>query len=101
MGYPLVDIELQDINFYTALEEAVTTYGNELYAFQVADNMLTLQGAPSTINAPNEELVNENLAEIVRLSNQYGTEAGVGGRVNYYKGTLQLYADQQNILLQV
>ena len=30
MGYPLVDIELQDINFYTAFEEAITTYGNEV-----------------------------------------------------------------------
>ena len=24
LGYPLVDIELQDINFFTAFEEAVT-----------------------------------------------------------------------------
>jgi len=37
LGYPLVEVELQDINFYTALEDAVTTYGNELYAYQVAD----------------------------------------------------------------
>ena len=27
LGYPLVDVELQNINFYTAFEEAVTTYG--------------------------------------------------------------------------
>jgi hypothetical protein len=29
LGFPLTDIELQDLNFYTAFEEAVTTYGNE------------------------------------------------------------------------
>jgi len=95
LGYPLVAIELQDINFYTAFEEAITTYGNELYANQVVDNMLSLQGAPSTIGAPNEELVQENLAEIVRLSNQYGTEAGVGGTITYHTGSIPLLPNQQ------
>ena len=28
LGYPLMDVELQDINIYAAFEEAVTTYGN-------------------------------------------------------------------------
>ena len=90
LGYPLVEIELQDINFYTAFEEAITTYGNELYAYQVADNLLTFQGATSSIGPANEELPQENLSEIVRLSNQYGTEAGVGGTVTYYTGSLNL-----------
>ena len=43
LGYPLVEIELQDLNFYTAFEEAITTYGNELYAYQVSDNLLTFK----------------------------------------------------------
>ena len=96
LGYPLVEVELQDVNFYTAFEEAITTYGNELYAYQVADNLLSFQGANSDIGAANEELVEENLSEIVRLSNQYGTEAGVGGKVTYHKGFLPLTASQQN-----
>ena len=95
LGYPLVEIELQDINFYTAFEEAITTYGNELYAYQVSDNLLTFQGATSSINPANEELPQENLSEIVRLSNQYGTEAGVGGTVTFYKGILPLEAGKQ------
>tara|TARA_R110000851_G_scaffold233189_1_gene385728 strand:- start:1549 stop:2697 length:1149 start_codon:yes stop_codon:yes gene_type:complete len=95
LGYPLVEIELQDLNFFTAFEEAITTYGNELYAYQVADNLLTFQGASSSINPANEELVQENLSEIVRLSNQYGTEAGVGGDVTYYKGILPLTSSVQ------
>jgi hypothetical protein len=95
LGYPLVEVELQDINFYTAFEEAITTYGNELYAYQVADNLLTFQGATSSIGPANEELVQENLSEIVRLSNQYGTEAGVGGTVSYYTGSLDLTSGQQ------
>lgn len=95
LGYPLVEVELQDINFYTAFEEAVTTYGNELYAYQVADNLLTFQGATSSIGPANEELPQENLAEVVRLSNQYGVEAGVGGNVTYYTGSLPLIQGKQ------
>ena len=95
LGYPLVEIELQDINFYTALEDAVTTYGNEIYAYQVADNLLSFQGNPLTIASPNNKLVQENLSNIVLLSNQYGTEAGVGGKVTYYSGSLDLIANQQ------
>jgi hypothetical protein len=96
LGYPLVEVELQDINFYTALEEAVTTYGNELYAYQVAENLLTFQGAPTTIAPGNNELVQENMAAVVRLSNQYGEEAGVGGTVTWRTGSLHLTASKQN-----
>ncbi len=48
LGYPLVEVELQDINFYTALEDAVTTYGNEMYAYQVADNLPTSRTSSSS-----------------------------------------------------
>ena len=47
LGYPIVDVELQDIQFYTALEEAVTTYGNEVYAYRVRQDYLTLEGGPT------------------------------------------------------
>ena len=84
LGYPIVEIELQDINFYAALEEAITTYGNELYAYQAQDNFLSLQGAPLTIDSPDTNLVQPNLATVVRLADQYGVEAGVGGTVTWY-----------------
>jgi hypothetical protein len=96
LGYPLTEIELQDINFYTALEDAVTTYGNELYAYQIADNLLSFQGNPTTIGPANGELVQENLSNVVLLSNQYGTEAGVGGTVTYHTGSITLNAGNQN-----
>lgn len=90
LGYPIVEIELQDINFYAALEEAITTYGNELYAYQAQDNFLSLQGAPLTIDSPDTNLVQPNLATIVRLADQYGVEAGVGGTVTWYSGSIDL-----------
>ena len=96
LGYPIVEIELQDINFYAAFEEAITTYGNELYAYQAQENFLSFQGAPLTIESANNSLPQPNLATIVRLADQYGVEAGVGGTVSYYSGSIQLTPGQQN-----
>ena len=96
LGYPLVEVELQDINFFTALEEAVTTYGNELYAYQVAENLLSFQGSTTQIAAPNDEVIQENMAAVIRLSQQYGVEAGVGGNVSWRTGSLLLLPNVQN-----
>jgi hypothetical protein len=95
LGYPLVEVELQDINFYTALEDAVTTYGNELYAYQVAENLLSFQGASQTIGPANNQVIQENMASVVRLSQQYGEEAGVGGTITYRSGSIQLQRGKQ------
>ena len=95
LGYPIVEVELQDLNFYAAFEEAITTYGNELYAFQVAENMLTFQGAPTSIPAPNNQLIQPNMAATIRVSHQYGTEAGVGGTVQYYTGSFDIVPGKQ------
>ena len=37
--------KLQDLNFYAAFEQAVTVYGNEVYAYQIKENYLALEGA--------------------------------------------------------
>ena len=39
LGYPLVDIELQSINFYSCFEEAINEYGAQLYNFQIINNL--------------------------------------------------------------
>ena len=95
MGYPIQEVELQDINFYTAFEEAVTTYGNELYAFKVRDNMLSLEGTPTGSNV-NQALITPSFANIVRLSQQYAEEAGTGGNVNWYSGSIALQPGVQD-----
>lgn len=94
LGYPIENIELQDINFWAGFEEATTIYGNELYAFQTRDNYLSLEGASTNTNV-NNSLITPSFETIVRLSQQYGEEAGVGGNVTYYKGLLPLVAGQQ------
>ena len=94
LGYPLADVELQSGSFYTAFEEAVTTYGNELYAYKVRENLLSLEGF-STSSVANKKKMVPNQANIVSISEQYGTEAGVGGSVTYYTGSLNLILNQQ------
>jgi hypothetical protein len=95
LGYPLINIELQDINFYTAFEEAVTTYGNEVYQYKVRENYLTMEGN-STDTPFNNALITPNLGSVIRLSQTYGTEAGAGGDVTYYTGSLSLIGGRQN-----
>ena len=89
LGYPLVDVELQDINFYAAFEEATTTYGNEVYAYQVAQNYLSLEGSPTGSNL-NNTLVKPNLGTVIRIADQYGVEAGAGGSVTWRTGSIAL-----------
>jgi hypothetical protein len=89
LGYPIQEVELQDINFYTAFEYAVTTYGNELYAFKVRDNLLNVEGLSTDVKL-NEAIITPNFANIVRLSQQYGEEAGVGGNITWYSASIPL-----------
>jgi len=89
LGYPIENVELQAVNFYTAFEEATTVYGNELYAYQLRDNYLSLEGVTQSIDV-NDSIITPSMANIVRLSQQYGEEAGVGGNVTWYNGRLTL-----------
>ena len=60
LGYPIVDIELQEYNFYAALEEAITVYANELYGFKIRDNYLSLEGVDSSTIDINNSIVVPN-----------------------------------------
>ena len=95
LGYPIMDVELQDLNFYTAFEEAITTYGNELYAYKVRENYLSIEGSPTASNL-NHELITPNFASVVRYSEQYGEEAGTGGTVTWYTGSISQSAGVQD-----
>jgi len=94
LGYPIVDIELQDIQFYTAFEEAVTVYGNEIYAYKVRENYLSLEGADDTVDI-NEKIITPTLARVIAISEQYGVEAGSGGNVDWYDGMIDLEEGKQ------
>jgi hypothetical protein len=98
LGYPITDIELQDLNFYTAFEEAITTYGQYLYQYEILENIGTFEGN-STGSAFNNQYVQPNLGNTIAIAEQYGTEAGSGGSINYKTGSIDLVAGQQNYSL--
>ena len=100
LGYPIVDIELQNLNFYAALEEAVTIYANELYAYQTRDNYLTLEGADSAKIDIEDTIVIPSLGRIIQMSEQYGVEAGTGGNVDWHKGSINLSSSVQDYNLE-
>ena len=89
LGYPLMDVELQDGNFFACFEEAVTTYGNEVFQYKIRENYLSLEGS-STGSSANSKIVNPTLDRVVNISKNYGTEAEVGGYVTRYTGSLAM-----------
>ena len=95
LGYPLMDVELQSGSFYACFEEAVTTYGNEVFQYKIRENYLNLEGA-STGSTVNNQLIDSNINRFVQIAKNYGTEAGVGGNVTKYSGSLAVTASQQS-----
>jgi hypothetical protein len=95
LGYPLVDVELQDINFYACFEEAVTAYGNEVYLYKIRENYLSLEGNP-TGSILNTEVITPTLGNEIRIAKTYGTEAGSGGDTEYYSGSIPLSTGVQD-----
>ena len=95
LGYPLVDIELQDVNFYACFEEAINEYGAQLYNFQIINNFHTLEGTPTGSNF-NNQLISPNLGGTINVSDQYGNETyGGGGDYEKLSGSLEVKRGQQ------
>jgi len=95
LGYPLMDVELQQQQMYACFEEAVTTYGNEVFQYKIRENYLNLEGS-TTGSSMNNQLTDPTLNRIVQISKHYGTEAGVGGNVTKYTGSITINKNQQN-----
>lgn len=96
LGYPIEEIELQLVHIYGAFEEAVSAYGKELYEYKIRENYISLEGAPTGSGNINTTLIQPNLGNIIRLAKDYGSEAGTGGNVTYYTGSINLTMLQQN-----
>ena len=94
LGFPLMDVELQSGSFFACFEEAITTYGNEVFQYKIRENYLNLEGS-STGSSMNNQLTDPTLNRIIQISQHYGTEAGVGGNVTKYSGSLQITSSKQ------
>jgi len=94
LGFPLMDVELNSGSFYACFEEAVTTYGNEVFQYKIRENYLSLEGS-TTGSSANNKIIDPTLDRVVNISKNYGTEAEVGGTVTRYTGSLALTASVQ------
>ena len=95
LGYPLMDVELQSGSFYACFEEAVTTYGNEVFQYKIRENYMSLEGAETGSNL-NTSLVDPTLNRTIQIAKSYGTEADVGGNITQYTGSLILTGSVQD-----
>ena len=90
LGYPLVDIELQSVNFFTCFEEAINEYGTQLYNFQIINNFQNFEGN-TTGSDYNNKLITPNLGGLVNISEQYGNEVeGAGGNYKIESGYINV-----------
>jgi len=89
LGYPLVDVELQQENLFTAFEEAVTEYGAQVYNFQIINNLIRIQG--HSTGSVHEDGFNQ-----IRISSIYGgssdTDTGGGSGPTYNLTNSKLYS---------
>ena len=95
LGYPIVDIEMQSGSFYACFEESVTEYSAQVNQFNIRDNLFHLQGQATGSNISGKRIT-PTLGRTVFLSQQYGTEAGAGGYVDWKKGSIDVVKGTQD-----
>ena len=94
LGHPIMSVELNSGSFYACYEESITEYSAQVNQFNIKDNLLHLTGQATGSNVTHKR-VTPTMGRTVFLSKQYGTEAGVGGNVDYKKGRISVVSGSQ------
>ena len=94
LGYPIMSVELQSGSFYACYEESISEYSAQVNQFNIKDNLLHLTGQATGSNVTHKRIT-PTMGRNVFLSKQYGTEAGVGGDVDYKKGSINITSGSQ------
>lgn len=95
LGYPMMDVELQSGSFYACFEDAVTTYGNEVFQFKIRENYISMEGSQTGSDPFNDKLIEPTLDRVMGISQNYGTEAVVDGNVKMYTGKIDVKSGVQ------
>ena len=100
LGYPIVDVELESGSFFAVFEEAVSEYSAQVNQFNLRNNLDILKGQPKEASCGrsnySQTLVDGSfLPTTVRMSQQYGTLAGVGGNTSIKKAYIETQIDRQ------
>lgn len=95
LGYPITDVEMIDINFYACFEESINEYAAQVNQFNIRQNISLLQGQSTTVDFTQKNVQGTSLPFMVKLSQAYGTEVGVGGMVDWKLGHVQTHSGSQ------
>lgn len=97
LGYPIVNIELDNEQIWACFEEAVSEYSAQVNQFNIRNNIDILRGQPKAkYSNLSQTLVDGSfLPTAVRMSQQYGTLAGVGGNTGIKKAYVNLTSSVQ------
>ncbi len=97
LGYPIVNIELDNEQIWACFEESVSEYSAQVNQFNLRNNLDILRGQPKgRITNFSQTLVDGSfLPTTIRMSQQYGTLAGVGGSTSIKKGYIDLVPNKQ------
>lgn len=96
LGYPIQNVELVDDNFFACIEEATSEYAAQVNQFNIRNDLDSLKGRPTGSNYSQQLVQGNNLAEVVGISEAYGTLAGVGGKTDIKKGSIDLQRGVQH-----
>ena len=89
LGYPILDVELQDLQMYACFEEAVIEYGKQVNQFRARDYMYNMLGSSTSTDMTQRNIVGTALPQIIKLASDYGTEALSGGDIDLKRGYIK------------
>ncbi len=97
LGYPVVDIEMLDVNFYAAYEESTNEYSAQVNQMNIQNYMQVFQGQQidSLGNLTGKAVKGSPLPYMIELAKGYGSEVGVGGYADWKKGFVVTHPNQQ------
>lgn len=96
LGYPIIDVELIDEQFYACLEEAASEYSAQVNQFNIRNNLSVLTGQSTSTNYTGQLVEGSFVPTIVKISDAYGTLAGVGGNTEIKRGWITASANTQS-----
>lgn len=90
LGYPTVAIEMIDIQFYAAFEEACNVYNAKVNEYNMINNMFALQGQSRNQTVTGRNIQGTGLPQMINLAKDYGSEAGSGGKIDWKKVSIDI-----------
>ena len=106
LGYPIINIELDNEQIFTCFEESTSEYSAQVNQFNLRNNLDILRGQKKEAfggraNYSQTLVDGSYLPTTVRMSQQYGTLAGVGGNTAIKKAYIELTPGKQKYDLMV